>query len=104
MSEGNIGLGRLGPRDITLAAVLLGVFPLFDGKDAQGYDPAALQQVLTTRTVQPGADLSGSNLFTADLSGADLSGANLQGANLGRAHLAGADFSYATMPDGTRHR
>ena len=65
------------------------------------FDPAQLQQLLTTKAclldvMVPTCDLTGANLIDADLAGADLAGAdmtraNLTGANLTRANLTRAN-------------
>ncbi len=47
--------------------------------------------------INPGADLSGANLYGADFSGANLSEADLSGANLYGADLSGANLSEADL-------
>jgi len=49
------------------------------------------------------ADMRGANLSGANLRGANLQGANLEGADLSNTSLREANFSGATMPDGSVH-
>ncbi|WP_237397130.1 pentapeptide repeat-containing protein [Okeania sp. KiyG1] len=63
---------------------------------AYAYDPADLEQLLSTR-ICPGCDLSGADLSDTELSGAQMQEANLQEALFNRATWQGANLQGANL-------